>query len=392
MKKLFSRKLNEHFYYFFLICIYMLSSFQPLFAQNYKIKKVVIDAGHGGKDPGASGHISKEKDLALAIALKIGKQIEANQPNIEVIYTRKTDVFIPLDDRAAIANKAGADLFISVHINAHTSPLLHGTATYSVGLNRAEENLDVTKRENSVILVEDNYKTRYDGYHPDDPESHIIFSLMQNANQENSLLLAQKVQNQYAKFAGRKNKGVKQGGLIVLWKTSMPGILTEVGYISNPDEEKFMVSNKGQTMLAMSVYKAFVQYKRIIESRSEMQTPKNNKKQAISAGTDNSAKSSKTLVQTKNKKTDQLHFSIQLTSSPQKLNPAAKRFKGLKVEEIKQDKLYVYVTGNKASPDEINKLLKNIHLKFKDAFAIGVKNGQKISYKAAAEEYQQQSQ
>lgn len=392
---------------FFIVFCFLFICIHPAFSQKYKIKKVVIDAGHGGKDPGALGKLSKEKDLALSIALKIGKLIESNHPNIQVGYTRKTDVFIPLDDRAAIANKFGADLFISVHINAHTSPSLKGTATYSVGLNRAEENLDVTKRENSVILIEENYKTRYEGYHPDDPESHIIFSLMQNANQENSLLLAQKVQNQYTKFAGRKNRGVKQGGLIVLWKTSMPGILTEVGYISNPDEEKFMLSLKGQTLLAMSVYKAFVQYKKTIESRSEITSPSNGKKQTASSNenispsngkkqvastSEHSTKTAKAVNKEKAKKTEPLHFSVQIKSSLTKLDPAAKSFKGLDIQELKQDKLFIYISGNKSSPEEIISLQKTIRAKFKDAFAIGIRNGKKIPYKEAVEEFQHQTQ
>ena len=222
---------------------------------------LVIDAGHGGKDPGAIGTYSKEKNINLNVALKVGELINRNCPDVKVIFTRKTDVFVQLDDRAEIANKAKADLFISIHTNAlPKGRQISGSETYSLGMARAGENLDVAKRENSVILYEKDYQERYAGFNPNSAESYIIFDFMQDQYMKQSAELANFIQKHYAQ-AGRPNKGVHQAGFLVLRKTSMPSVLTELGFITTPQEEKYLNSASGTDQLARSIYNGFVEYK-----------------------------------------------------------------------------------------------------------------------------------
>lgn len=235
----------------------------------YEIKTVVIDAGHGGKDPGCLGSISKEKDVALSIALNFGKLIEKNFAKIKVVYTRSTDEFIELNERAAIANRHKADLFISIHCNANTSPTAYGTETYLMGLHKSEGNLNVAKRENSVVLLEDNYSKNYDGFDPNSPQSHIIFALYQNAFIDQSISLASKIEKQFRDKIGRSSNGVKQAGFLVLWKTSMPSILIETGFLTNKTEEKFMISKDGQEQLANAIFNAFNDYKDEMEGNNK---------------------------------------------------------------------------------------------------------------------------
>lgn len=232
---------------------------------NFSIKTVVIDAGHGGKDPGASGPgKTNEKDIALIVALKLGDYITKNFPDVNVIYTRKTDVFLELHERAEIANKAKADLFIAIHINSSPNPEFYGTSTYVLGLHRTEANLEVAKRENSVILLEDDRDKNYE-FDPNSPEGHIIMSMKMNAFLDQSIDLASKVENQFENYAKRKSLGVKQAGFYVLYKTTMPSLLAEIGFISNPEEEKFLGSVKGQDQLATALLNAFRTYKTEME-------------------------------------------------------------------------------------------------------------------------------
>lgn len=235
---------------------------------NFTIKTVVIDAGHGGKDPGASGSgKTNEKDIALVVALKLGDYIQKNFPDINVIYTRKTDVFLELHERAEIANKAKADLFIAVHCNSSTNGEAYGTSSYVLGLHRTEANLDVAKRENSVILMEENRDKNYE-FDPNSPEGHIIMSMKQNAFLDQSIDFASKIENQLENYSKRKSLGVKQAGFYVLYKTTMPSLLAEIGFISNPEEEKFLNSVKGQDLIATGLFNAFKDYKGEMESGS----------------------------------------------------------------------------------------------------------------------------
>ncbi len=249
----------------FLSAIFVLSSFTTLEKKQYKVKTVVIDAGHGGKDPGCRGKRSEEAEIALNVALELGRIIRENLPDVKVIYTRDKDKFVELHDRAGIANRANADLFLSIHCNAGPSHV-HGTETYTMGLHSSEGNLEVAKRENSVILQETDYKENYDGFDPQSPQAHILFSLFQHAFMEQSLKLAQKIEDQFVKRVGRTSRGVKQAGLLVLWKTTMPSALIEIGFLTNPQEEAYLLDKTNQVYIASAIYRAVKEYKQEIES------------------------------------------------------------------------------------------------------------------------------
>jgi N-acetylmuramoyl-L-alanine amidase len=233
---------------------------------DYRIQKIVIDAGHGGRDGGCSGHLSREKHVSLNIALMVGKTIEVNYPGIQVIYTRTKDVFVPLNKRAEIANKSNADLFISVHCNfIPNASHVDGSETYVLGLHRAKDNLAVAKRENAAIFYEENYKANYDGYDPNSPEGHIILSMFQNAYLEQSISLANKIENNIKHDAGRKSRGVKQAGFLVLRKTTMPSVLVESGYLSNKSDDQYLSKDYGQKQIAKAIFNAFAEYKNEVE-------------------------------------------------------------------------------------------------------------------------------
>jgi N-acetylmuramoyl-L-alanine amidase len=249
-----------------LLAITLLNSSSTLVKPEFKVDVVVIDAGHGGKDPGTRGKKALEKDVALKIALKLGNHIEKNIPGVKVIYTRKGDKYLALDERAEIANKNKADLFICIHANALPGSKAHGTETYVMGLHKDNSNFELAKRENSVILMDENYKERYEGFDPNSPESYILFSLTQSAYQESSLLFAKKVEEQFKLRAGRKSRGVKQAGFVVLWRTTMPSVLIEAGFLSDSSEEQFLSTNSGQELIASGIYRAFKEYKNEVES------------------------------------------------------------------------------------------------------------------------------
>jgi N-acetylmuramoyl-L-alanine amidase len=247
--------------------IVSLCAFTPLEKRpQYKLRVVVIDAGHGGKDPGTLGKHVQEKEVALKVALEVGKTIKKNFPNVKVLYTRMTDKFVELQERAAIANRNRADLFISIHCNSNNSKSIAGTETYTMGLHTSEGNLEVAKRENSAILLEENHEKKYGGYDPDSPMGHILFANYQSAYLDNSLRFASHVENQFEKRANRHSRGVRQAGFIVLWKTAMPSSLIEIGFLSNPTEEKFLRSSEGQKTIAQSIYRGFKMYKEDMET------------------------------------------------------------------------------------------------------------------------------
>lgn len=243
-------------------CLILAFSLLPTFqAWGYTL---VIDAGHGGKDAGAIGFISQEKRINLAVALAFGKLVEQNCPDVKVVYTRKTDVFIELDERARIANRNKADLFVSIHTNSTAAgkagTQARGTETYTLGMHRAADNLAVAKRENSVITLESNYEERYQGFDPNSSESYIIFELMTDNHMKQSVRFADMVQNQFATHAGRINKGVYQAGFLVLRNTSMPSVLIELGYINNKSEEQFLNSADGVAKMSRAIFNAFKNY------------------------------------------------------------------------------------------------------------------------------------
>lgn len=253
------------FLLFFCSCIFTASAQNG----NYNIKTIVLDAGHGGKDPGCHGGVAHEKNITLNIVKLVGQYIKENLPDVNIIYTRESDTFVELHERANIANRNKADVFISVHCNSLSSASYYGTETYVMGEHKSDQNLQVAKRENEVILKEKNYATHYEGFDPKAPDAEIVFSLFQNANWEQSILLAQKIENQFSSRAGRKSNGVKQAGFLVLWKTAMPSVLVECGYLTNSSEEKYLNSQEGQEYIASAIYRAFKEYKYAAEGKSE---------------------------------------------------------------------------------------------------------------------------
>jgi N-acetylmuramoyl-L-alanine amidase len=229
-----------------------------------KFSTIVIDAGHGGKDPGAGN--GKEKKYVLDISLKLGEKIETSYPDVQVIYTRKKDVFVPLHERASLANRHNADLFISIHCNANPhSSQLRGTETYVMGLHKTQENLDLAKAENKAILFEDNYKKTYKGYNPTSPLAHIMMANYQSAYMHQSLLLASQIERQIKKI-GHKSRGVKQAGFIVIWETTMPSVLVETGYLTNVSDAELLASENGRDKIALAIYRAFESYKNQLEN------------------------------------------------------------------------------------------------------------------------------
>lgn len=252
-----------------LLAITLLNSSSSLINDKFKVDVVVIDAGHGGHDPGTHGKKALEKDVALKIALKLGNYIQKNFRDVKVIYTRKNDTYLALDERANVANKSKADLFICIHANSVPGSDAFGTETYVMGLHKDKSNFEVAKRENSVILMDENYEERYEGFDPNSPESYILFSLTQSAYQESSLLFAQKVEEQFKSRVGRSSRGVKQAGFVVLWRTTMPSVLIETGFLSNSKEEQFLAGPQGQDLIASGIYRAFKEYKFMVEAMNQ---------------------------------------------------------------------------------------------------------------------------
>ncbi len=377
------KKYNVNFYYKIIISIsYILFIKHVLFISKIhagdidKLNVVVIDAGHGGEDPGALGKHHKEKDITLAIALKVEQFIKEQHPSVKVILTRSTDVFIPLHERANIANKNNADLFISIHANANKKTEVSGMETYAMGLHTNEKNLEVAMKENAAITFEKDYSLHYEGYDPNSTESFIIFSLMQNTYLAQSLEFANRVQQFGQKITNRIDRGVKQAGFLVLWRTTMPSVLIEVGYITNPEEEKYLASLEGQTQIAKAIAHAFTDYKNFIERRSfiSLEPMKNNisdtpKIQRI----DTSAISLKT---------DSIQFKIQLFSVPRRLEQNSPELikckKKLNVEiidELFSNNMYKYAIGNYSTYNETVAASKEIKKYYPEAFVIAVKNG-----------------
>lgn len=255
--------------------LFLLLVFSSSFNHEEEVKNefdvIVIDAGHGGHDPGCHGGSSNEKEVTLSIALKLGKLIEDSLKGIKVVYTRKTDKFIELSERSNIANKNSADLFISIHCNANDNKEANGTETYLMGLHKAESNLQVSKRENNVILLEKDYKSNkaYEGFDPNSPAGHIIFSLMQNAYRTQSIKLAELVEKEFTTKSSLKSRGVKEAGFLVLWKTSMPAVLIETGFLTSEKDRKTLSKDSGQTLMASAIFDAVLKYKASLETKAK---------------------------------------------------------------------------------------------------------------------------
>lgn len=363
---------------FLLTFVVLFSSFvfqgiQDSYAFNlknkYGIDKIVIDAGHGGHDSGCLGKSSQEKHLALAIALKMGAYVEEAFPDVEVIYTRKTDVFIPLHERAEIANKNKADLFISIHCNANNNHTVYGTETYVMGLHRTEQNLDVAKRENEAILLEDNYDEHYDGFDPNSPEGHIIFSLYQNAYLDQSISFASKIEEQFRERALRKSRGVKQAGFLVLYKTAMPSVLVESGFLTNNTEENYLRTEDGQAFIASAIYRAFKDYKHEMEAKSA-----DAEVEAVPAVSENTPDSYK----------EEVTFKVQIFATSKKLPAKDSRISGFDdvLIETTEHGIHKYMVGTYNDYEDAIRYQDKLKKKgYKDAFVVAVKNGQRVPLK-----------
>ncbi len=344
-------------------------------SDNSKYKKiVVIDAGHGGEDTGAVGKHSKEKDIVLSIALKVGKYIEQNMPDVKVIYTRKTDVFIPLHERAMIANNNNADLFVSIHANSNPNTKPFGTETFAMGLHKTKGNLEVAKKENSVIVFEKDYSTKYEGFDPNSAESYIVFSLMQNAYLKQSLKLASYIQDEFKERAKRKDRGVKQAGFLVLWHTSMPSVLIETGFVSNEKEEAYLMSPQGQDYLASAIYRAIKRYlSNITDNESDLT------KKTSNLANDNS----NTAIEDSVKK-DEICFRVQITSSSRPLQNNHPVFNNYtNVYEYKENNIYKYTVGKYTSYTEVKEFKNNLKKDFPGAFIVAFKNNKRIKLSEA---------
>ncbi len=395
---------------FFIICFFSLSAFT---FGNFSDKfVVVIDAGHGGKDGGAVRGIYKEKDINLAVALLLGDMIEQNMKDVKVVYTRKKDVFVDLDKRAQIANKAKANLFISIHTNstAAKTTTVSGADTYILGLTRSAENLEVAKRENSVILLEDDYSTKYEGFDPKSPESYIIFEFMSNKYMEQSLKFAGHIQSDFKNIAKRTDRGVRQAGFLVLRKTSMPSVLVELGFINNAAEAKYLNSRLGQRSMATAIYSGFKKYKNdfdkkqgtfntandnvtkttIVEKEFVLEpTGKEKVRETITIVTPSpkikdveEKPVSKTSIINKPQEkniSNQIEYRVQFLISNKVLPEKSSQFKGLSpVSYYNEGGSFKYTFGSTTDYNEIIRIQKQVRSKFKDAFVIKFRNGERI--------------
>lgn len=371
----------KRLFVFFSVVISTIFLTTSVLAQSqYKIKRIVIDAGHGGHDPGAVAKKVQEKDIALAVALKLGKYINDNFKDVEVIYTRKTDVFVELWDRAKIANDKKADLFISIHCNATTSPKPYGTETFVMGLAKTEANLRMAQRENAVILLEQDYKKQYNSFDPNSAESYIIFSLFQSVYRDQSLDFASRIQNQFKTKILRFDRGVKEAPYLVLWQSTMPSVLIETGFLSNPEEAKFLASSDGQDKIALSIFKAIKSYKNEMERVEGPNTDDVIKPIDSVAVTKEETQKPTTIISDSIAK-EEIIFSVQFTTSSTKKPSNAESFNGItEVWSYQQDNVYKYVSGKDKTLQTAVERMKAIREKgFKEAFVVAFKNGKRIS-------------
>lgn len=334
---------------------------------------IVIDAGHGGKDPGALGKHSQEKNIVLSIALLTGEYITKNFPDVKVIYTRSTDVFVELYRRAEIANDAKANLFISIHCNANAKTSPHGTEVFVMGLNKTEDNLEVAMKENASVLLEENHESRYDGIDPNSSEAYIAFSLYQNMFLERSLSMAQFIMKNFNQHVGLFERGIKQAPFFVLYKTTMPSILIETGFISNLSDEQFLMNKDNQKRIAYAIYNSFVLYRNLVD--------KTNIK-AIDAP---AAVQTSTSDSTSQQNNSNIVFRVQFATYLQDIPITDKRFNGLKkVRYYKDGQYYKYTCGEEATAESAFALQKEVvALGFTDAFVVAFEGETRISVQQA---------
>lgn len=423
------------YYKVFIVLIFGLFISESSFSLEPTVKSarpmvVIIDPGHGGKDPGAVNKSIREKDVVLGIGLKLGKLLNENYTDVKVVYTRSTDVFIPLIERSRIANKNKADLFISIHANSGGAPSTRGTETFVLGLHRSSENLEVAKKENSVILLEEDYKATYEGFDPSLSESYIMFELVQDIYMDQSLQFASAIQNQFTNRLETPNRGVKQAGLLVLAQSSMPSVLVESGFLSNQAEAYYLSSDEGQRNIAVSIFEAF---RKIKSKNSRASDPSAGEKQILTAANQSNSKpepkvvekaienkpseKSEIIEEKKVESNDQVkksasdptnlpqqkaesknqntkpeealltlaatdvgtYYSVQIGANTIPVEPTASNFKGLKeVRREKTDKYYRYYIGKETSLEKITPIWQQIKQKFPQAFIVSFTDGKRI--------------
>lgn len=395
-----------------LAVLFLITQGLVVAAQNKKFT-LVIDAGHGGHDAGALGASSKEKNINLNVALAFGNYVERNCPDVKVVYTRKTDVFVTLHERANIANRHKADLFVSIHTNAlPAGKQARGLETYTLGMNRANENFDVAKRENAVILYEKDYEQHYEGFDPNSSESYIMFEFMQDKNMAQSVDLAKMVQKRACSSANRQNKGVKQAGFLVLRETSMPSCLIELGFITTPQEEQQLNTRECIDALGYGIFQAFVDYRnkydktiivpfeaperQVMENQAQERVQKESeggKTQTAEQEKDNVPRSESKMVnevpeQKPATDSEAPIFMIQVLTSTTLIRQGDKRLKGLDgVDYYKDGGIYKYTIGASANYNEIYRLRKTMVGKFPQAFIIAFKGGQRTDVVEAIKEF-----
>lgn len=364
----YNSKFDTHKYLmlFFVLSLFFSNPFES-FSQNDKFI-VVIDAGHGGKDPGGVANGYREKDVALNVSLLLGKLLSNTE--VKVVYTRKTDVFIGLWKRGKIANNAKADLFVSIHCNTVNNSKPYGTETFVLGLHANKQNLEIAKKENAVILLEDDYKERYEGFDPNSEESVLGLTLLQEENLDKSFSLAAEIQQNFSQNLKRKNRGVKQAGFVVLHQTYMPSVLIELGFLSNKNEGKFLDSKMGQQQMAKEIAKAITKYYQQLKANTVV---------SQSVNLDDSI--SKTYLSNETGTEEEVIFKIQIASSKNKLKAKSYNFRGLKnIERVKVGSYYKYYYGITSNYQEVkNALLKAKKKGYSDAYIAAFKNGEKTS-------------
>ena len=364
---------------FLALCFAPKVNFAQVKSDKQVLKTIVIDAGHGGKDPGCHGGFAHEKHVCLAIALRLGDMIKSKYPNINVVYTRNTDVFVELIERANIANRAKADLFICIHANAGSNAA-YGTETYVLGLHRTEAQQRVAERENSIIALEDDKGAKYKDFDMS-PDAIIAKQLQLAVFLDHSILFATNLQKEFKRI-GRYDRGVKQAGFLVLYKTTMPSVLIETGFLTNPTEENFLGKNEGQEKMANSMFKAFESYKNQLEGRGVVS---DNSVPNINSSNESIEKPNENEISIITKDSTGLIFRIQIETSDKKLPSNSSRFKGLDIFEYQENKLFKYCTGLfhhdlKAAK---NYKIELIEKGFNNAFVVAFLNGERISIEKA---------
>jgi N-acetylmuramoyl-L-alanine amidase len=347
------------------------------------LRTVVLDPGHGGMDPGAVSGGVQEKDIVLDVALRLGKKIEAAFPDVKVVYTRDKDVFVPLFQRAEIANRNKADVFISLHANYVSSPSVSGTETFTLGLHRSQENLEVAKKENAVILLEEDYSTNYEGFNPREAESYIMFENLQSEYQGQSIDFAAHIQNRFRQNLSIADRGVKQAGFLVLRRATMPSVLVEIGFISNPAERKFLVSETGKTKVTESIFEAFSNYKKTVDERSRFNILANHDNPGPTAP-ENPAQGNVRQTETPitvipaaaTAAAPDIWYAVQIAATGREIQTIASNFKGERnVTRLKAGSINKYVAGRYTTYSEALRERNRLKAKFPDAFVVLVENG-----------------